>query len=223
MDRQIAQKFSQELNIEPTQIAREEWELIILGGLFESELGTNIVFRGGTALRLAYNSPRFSEDLDFSILKDTSPNKFQNIIQRITDRFSQIKITDLASKYYTHLAELRIKEDWLNDAFHIKIEVSRRKDYKKGAGYELILLASPVTNVQTLGNVSTLEQIFKEKLAAIQSRKLGRDLFDLWFISQKLKKDVDFSKYNFTKKQLKYELSRFLPKNYWDFFEKLGR
>lgn len=223
MERQIAQRFSQELNIEPTQIAREEWELIILKGLFELSIGNDLIFRGGTALRLVYNSPRFSEDLDFSILKDISSDKFRKIIQTIIDRFPQIKITDLASKYYTHLAEVKIKEDWLKDAFYIKIEISRRKDYKKGKGYELILLTSPVTNIQTLGNVSTLEQVFKEKISAIQSRKLARDLFDLWFISQKLKKDIDLSEYNFTKKQLKYELHRFLPKNYWDFFERLGK
>lgn len=223
MDRQIAQRLSQELSIEPTQIAQEEWELIILKGFFESEIGNNLIFRGGTALRLAYNSPRFSEDLDFSILKDISSDKFKKITQTIIDRFPQIKITDVASKYYTHLAELKIKEDWLKDAFYIKVEISRRKDYKKGKGYELILLASPTTNIQTLGNVSTLEQIFKEKMSAIKSRKLARDFFDFWFINQKLKKDMDFSKYNFTKKQLKYELHRFLPKNYWDFFEKFGK
>src|SRR3989338_1462264 len=68
MDRETALKLSKEFKVHYLQLLREEWEMVILKRLFESALGKNLVFKGGTALRLAYNSPRFSEDLDFSIL-----------------------------------------------------------------------------------------------------------------------------------------------------------
>ena len=66
MNKQLADNLQKSLNISQEQIVREEYEMIILKQLFESELGRLFVFKGGTALRLAYGSPRFSEDLDFS-------------------------------------------------------------------------------------------------------------------------------------------------------------
>jgi predicted nucleotidyltransferase component of viral defense system len=49
---------------------REYWEMLILKELTESLLGEKLVFIGGTALRLVYNSPRFSDDLDFYLKKE---------------------------------------------------------------------------------------------------------------------------------------------------------
>lgn len=58
------------MGIDRTQVVREYWELIILKGFYESPQGRYLIFKGGTALRLAYGFPRFSEDLDFSLTKD---------------------------------------------------------------------------------------------------------------------------------------------------------
>jgi predicted nucleotidyltransferase component of viral defense system len=65
MDKNLAEQFSKELKININQIVREYWEMLILKELAESPLGEKLVFIGGTALCLAYNSPRFSDDLGF--------------------------------------------------------------------------------------------------------------------------------------------------------------
>jgi predicted nucleotidyltransferase component of viral defense system len=70
MEQSIAEQKGRELGIDRTQVVREHWELIILRGLYESPQGRYLIFKGGTALRLAYDSSRFSEDLDFSLTKD---------------------------------------------------------------------------------------------------------------------------------------------------------
>ena len=70
MDLIAAQTLSQKLQISLEQVVREEYEILLLKEIFESEFGANLVFKGGTALRLVYNSPRFSEDLDFTLIKD---------------------------------------------------------------------------------------------------------------------------------------------------------
>lgn len=41
-------------------------DLTTIQKTYEKEESSNILFKGGTALKIVYGSPRFSEDLDFS-------------------------------------------------------------------------------------------------------------------------------------------------------------
>jgi len=54
MEQLFAERLARELKIDVTQVAREYWEVILLNRLFEAEGGEKLVFKGGTALRLAY-------------------------------------------------------------------------------------------------------------------------------------------------------------------------
>src|SRR3989338_4633161 len=47
-------------------IRREYIQHLFLSYFYQDKDAFKILFKGGTALRLIYNSPRFSEDLDFS-------------------------------------------------------------------------------------------------------------------------------------------------------------
>lgn len=59
MEQQLAQRLAGELGVHVTQVVREYWEVTFLDALLSGEHGKNLVFRGGTALRLAYGSPRW--------------------------------------------------------------------------------------------------------------------------------------------------------------------
>lgn len=48
-------------------VIREYFQHLFLSQLYKLEGTENLLFKGGTALRMIYGSPRFSEDLDFSI------------------------------------------------------------------------------------------------------------------------------------------------------------
>lgn len=57
---------------DPTQalnLLREYLQALVLRSLHESEAFRPLAFVGGTALRFLYNLPRFSEDLDFSLVQ----------------------------------------------------------------------------------------------------------------------------------------------------------
>lgn len=54
---------------DPYEALREILQEIILYALSDAGFFTHAVFYGGTALRILYGLPRFSEDLDFSLLK----------------------------------------------------------------------------------------------------------------------------------------------------------
>ena len=79
MEQQLAQGSAGGLGVHGTQVVREYWEVTFLDALLSGEHGKNLVFRGGTALRLAYRSPRFSEDLDFLLLEDSLSGKLEEL------------------------------------------------------------------------------------------------------------------------------------------------
>jgi len=162
MNKQLADNLQKSLNISEEQIVLEEYEMIILKQLFESELGRLFVFKGGKALRLAYGSPRFSEDLDFSVLEDFSKKKLDRLLKGIASQNDALKIMDLTQKYYTYFGLLRIKEGFMDQAFSIKFEASIRPvNLKKDIDYNLLALNSRVNNLTVLAQVESLQQIKK--------------------------------------------------------------
>lgn len=219
MERDIAENQAKNLRIDVTQVVREYWETVILKGLFDSPEGKFLIFKGGTALRLVYNSPRFSEDLDFSLTADKLKVEFSPLIKKIVSLYPEFTITDLEEKYYTYLGEIKIIEDYLPSPFRVKIEISKRreKDYKS----ELAIISSPVSTVQCLGRVATIEQLYKDKLACIKERAKPKDIFDMWYICQKLKKPYKPEAILTPKRELIRELRKYLPKDFWPIIERL--
>ncbi len=72
LDQDLILNLARKNQIAPEHIAREIYEILILRHLSQSPLLDSLIFKGGTALRLAYHSPRFSEDLDFSLIREIS-------------------------------------------------------------------------------------------------------------------------------------------------------
>lgn len=219
MERDIAENQAKNLRIDVTQVVREYWETVILKGLFDSPEGKFLIFKGGTALRLVYNSPRFSEDLDFSLTADKLKVEFSPLIKKIVSLYPEFTITDLEEKYYTYLGEIKIIEDYLPSPFRVKIEISKRRE--KGYKSELAIISSPVSTVQCLGRVATIEQLYKDKLACIKERAKPKDIFDMWYICQKLKKPYKPEAILTPKRELIRELRKYLPKDFWPIIERL--
>lgn len=210
MNKQYADILQKNLGISQEQIVREEYEMIILKSVFESELGKSLVFKGGTALRLAYGSPRFSEDLDFSVVGEFDIKGFDTLMKSIVNQHNSIKLIETKQKYFTYFALFKIKEDFISQAFPIKFEVSIRSvNLKKNKDYSLLVLSSKVTNLTTLAQVANLEWIEQEKISINPLRI--RDIFDLWFIKQKLGKTTTINFQDWDVKIVKRELYKFLP------------
>ena len=213
MEQLVAEQKARELRIDVTQVVREFWELILLKGLYDSPYGRDLIFKGGTGLRLAYGSPRFSEGLDFSLIHDRLKRKFRGWVGKIIAPFPELTLTDLEEKRYTYLAEIKITQGYLPFPFRVKIEISRRemKDYQ----WKLQLLSSPVSTAQVLGQVGVLEQIYRDKISCLKDRAKPKDLFDLWYISQKLKVPYTPPPTTMKKKDLIRDLRKYLPKDFW--------
>lgn len=215
----MAERLALELKIDATQVVREYWEVVLLNRLFESPWSRDLLFKGGTALRLAYGSPRFSEVLDFSLFKNNLGGTFKETASGLVKPFAVADITDLVAKRWTYLCEIRITEEYLTQPFRIKLEVSRRQ--APGYRSELRLITSPTTPIQALCRVATLEQLFQDKQDCIMDRAAPKDIFDLWFISQKMGIRYKPPDTKTTPRELKRELAKYLPSDYQRVIEDL--
>ncbi len=104
MDAKKALELAGDIKTYPENVVREEYEMVFLKALLESKYGKNLVFKGGTALRLVYNSMRFSEDLDFSLIGEISWRGVQKILEERASDFEPIKIKEMREKYFTYFA-----------------------------------------------------------------------------------------------------------------------
>ena len=210
MDKKLAQELQKTLKISLVQIVREEYEMILLNSIFDSSFSNKLVFRGGTALRLAYGSPRYSDDLDFTQITEIKEKDFQEWCRKIAQATPNLELIEALKKYYTLFAKFRVKDAVLSQEIGIKVEISVRKEtWEKGKDYTLGNLISEVTPITVMAQVVSLEWIKKEKLTISPPRI--RDIFDLWFIGQALKKPVEIDFSQFKIGLVKRELHRLLP------------
>ena len=210
MIKEIAEELKNSLGISHEQLVREEYEMIILKKLYGSDQGKSFVFKGGTALRLAYGSQRFSEDLDFTVVNEFSKDKMNILFKDLEKRHEALHLIEILQKRYTFFGLFKVKEYFMKQAFSIKFEAScRPTDYKEGKDYSLKILSSPVTNLSALALVDNIENIKKDKETIIPARP--RDVFDLWFIGNKQGKDIELSLGQFDRNTLIGGLLKNLP------------
>lgn len=208
-------QFKKELKISEDKIVREEVEMIFLNELAENELSTKVAFYGGTALRLVYNSPRFSEDIDLIELKKIDFNKFSKFIKGLAERQGWI-LSDLKNKRKTIFALFKIRDKNLKHPFFLKIEIYK-PDQKINLATKLNLIKSPISVLSPLLLTVTLEELKRLKEAAIADRKKARDIFDLWYISQSLRINFTLPPLTpkFKEREFRNELQVFLPPKYY--------
>ena len=216
MDQNLAESLGARLKIAVEQVVREEFELSLLKSLFESGIGKALVFKGGTALRLAFGSPRFSDDLDFSVSSAVPEAAFRTAARAALKGLPEATLVEALAKRYTLFALYRFDVPYIARPFSIKVEVSTREESRCQAGEsELRLLSSEITNLTVLARVATLERALEDKKAAFAARRQPRDLYDLWFISQKLGLPFKADLAGSDPRIVRRELRKYLPRTHW--------
>ena len=134
----------------------------------DPELASSLAFKGGTALMLFHDLPRFSVDLDFNLTENSNEEVASAKLRAILVKHGTIR--DEARKRYGMLLVLNYEDDGRN----LKVEVSNRSYPDE---YEL----RDYLGVSM--NVMRLEYMFTHKLMALLDRNAltNRDVFDCWF------------------------------------------
>jgi len=159
--------------------------------IFSNEfLSNELVFRGGTALhKLILPRPyRYSEDLDFV---RTSAGGVGNIMKELTELGQQTgynvntKIGMYPKVFWKTSAQT-------GRSINIKIEINT---YERASALPITKIPFKIQSEWFAGNVEVnifkIEEIAATKLRALYQRAKGRDLFDLWLISNLNYIDVD--------------------------------
>jgi len=157
-------------------IQQEIFEIEALTWLKNKGFLRNMIFGGGTMLRLCYDLRRYSADLDFWIYRiDKIDEFFINLKEAFRKDYD---LTDAENKYYTLLFEIK------KAPYPRKLKIEIRKENKESDFQEKIAY-SPYSNQQVLLKSFTLEQMMKNKIEALLDRKEIRDVFDIEFLTRK--------------------------------------
>jgi len=187
----ITKEFLKELAIklqtsEPN-IAREYCQHLFLSYFYRKPKSEKVLFKGGTALRIIFKSPRFSEDLDFSAI-DEGAITVMDINELVDSVLESIeregikceKILNPGTQGETtggYFAVIKMK--MLEFDSEIRLQISFRSPDEAIGNTTLIhndFIAPYV--------ISYLAEsiLVSEKIQAMLERKKPRDFFDLYFI-----------------------------------------
>jgi uncharacterized protein len=199
--KEIQQK-AREAGVRDQQIEKDYVLSWILRGIaWHEELKQAIVFKGGTVLKKVYfEDYRYSEDLDFTLLESSITK--EQIFEWFGEIFEYVK------------EEANIPLEIIDDNEHedgginfyigyvgplggqgsnkrIKIDVSRSEKLE----FEPVLLPvfvgySDIEEHQLL--CYRLEEVLIEKLRSVMQRMQARDFYDIWYLLEQHKMEIEF-------------------------------
>jgi predicted nucleotidyltransferase component of viral defense system len=172
---------------------REQLQRIILTALHEAGAFRRIAFVGGTCLRIVYGLPRYSEDLDFSLI-DCSGYDFVSFLKKVETKLNAIGFEHtikVNTKNIVHVAQIgfpqirsMVGENPMADAkLTIKVEV----DTNPPSGWQTVQHIQRSDFGLTALVSYDLASLFSGKLHALCCRKYtkGRDWYDLvWYLTR---------------------------------------
>ena len=174
---------------------RELLQILALKIMYDKNLFNNLVFTGGTALRILFNLRRFSEDLDFSLIQRKGYD-FETINANLTRGFNLYGLdmqTKVRIERTVHSTLLKfsglLKELGFStlDRQQLSIKIEIDTNPPRGGRIENTLI-----NKLYLFNIThfDLSSMYATKLHACFYRGFtkGRDIYDLiWYLGKRTK------------------------------------
>lgn len=164
-----------------------------------------IAFHGGTSLNMSWGSPRYSEDLDFLLSRDSVPD-LEDVMKKAAKRIEAAMLLDhpgvqidvrqktrpdarlqhfqIVASHPAYLERCMVKvEFWPVDADYLKRYESEFV-FPVRQGDIITRSSSPLP-------AATLKSAYADKLTAFATRPYlkWRDIFDIWWIDQQCKAD----------------------------------
>ncbi|MBP6915772.1 MAG: nucleotidyl transferase AbiEii/AbiGii toxin family protein [Smithellaceae bacterium] len=157
-------------------IKHEQFELEVLERLQSGRFLSDLIFGGGTMLRLCHGLARYSVVLDFWVTKDIDWKKFYGRMEKYLLQY--YKLADSANNRFTILLELKAPQ------YPRALKIEIRKEAKK-IKTESSIAFSPNSTVQVMMKTVALNEMMKSKIAAFLSRHEIRDAYDIEFLLKK--------------------------------------
>ncbi len=168
---------------------REYLQHLILRKIFELNLSSEMVFHGGTALRIIHGLDRFSEDLDFHVLNLDKMFDFEACVQKIDNELQlngysttiKLKTNKLVQSVFIKFSKLLFEANLsplLTENISIKFEIDTNPPSGFSIDKSMVNKYFPFSVIH-----HDKESFFAGKCHAVMQRRYtkGRDCFDLMF------------------------------------------
>ena len=183
IEKRQVQKLTERWQTTADNVIREYFQQLFLSYLYQEKGSDSLLFKGGTALRIIWQSPRFSEDLDFTGVNISIKGieaLMEGALARIEMEDIQTEIIESKGTSGGYLAIFRFKAG--EHKSNIQVEVSLR-DCKKRLG-TAVLVQSDLVMPYTLIHLNE-DILVSEKIRDCLTRGKARDFYDLYFILRK--------------------------------------
>ena len=202
-------------------VVREYVQCAFLGCLYRQRGSEHLLFKGGTALRLAYQSPRYSEDLDYTA-SDLTLAEAEGLVRKALGELRREGVDlSVSESKATSGGYLMVLEGAAGRfPSRILVNISLRSGKIKG---EAVLITNPLAPAYT-AYLLPEGRLAGEKIDALLSRKKPRDFFDVYFLARKgvARREMSERKESLKKetsrlenKKAAMELKSFLPQSFW--------
>jgi predicted nucleotidyltransferase component of viral defense system len=205
--KQLLQKYNNQSEQDYLNALKEIFQEIALLALWRAKFYERAAFYGGSALRILYGLDRFSEDLDFTLLKPDKNFNLASYNQAITDEMRgfgfDVKVETKNKNILSNIESAFIKADSKKQLLSIEapIDITARIHNMHTIKIKMEVDINPPpqfnTEVKTLLQpipffVKTLTQpdLFAGKIHALlcrpwQKRVKGRDWYDfVWYVAR---------------------------------------
>jgi predicted nucleotidyltransferase component of viral defense system len=176
--------------------AREHFLILLLSELSRHLSGRPFALKGGVCLRLFYQSPRLSEDMDLDIAQ-VPTSALRNIVEKVLTKHSFTVLLEShgqkivkwsASKQTPTTQRWKITLLVNNRLLNTKLEFSRRRGkipFVSGIPDQALLSHYKIMAFVT--QYYSVEEMITQKIAALghPTRQAARDLFDLYYLINK--------------------------------------
>lgn len=171
-------------------IIREYFQHIFLGELYKLPDAEKLLFKGGTALRIVYDSPRFSEDLDFSLFSVSGhevqlfvENLFLKTLAEIGKAGIKVKLGNRFGRTTGGYLSVATFQMFDYRPIDVEINISTRSDViVKG---EIDSIASDFVPAYTIIHLPQKDIVEEKVFGALLERKKPRDFYDLYFMMRR--------------------------------------
>lgn len=203
----MLEAYSCQTNDQRRDALREIIQEIALVGLYRTGFFTHSAFYGGTALRIFHGLERFSEDLDFSLVKSEKNFQLEDYLGAVRDELTawgfemtverkrktearQVQSAFIKGGTLVHFIKIAALDPPIpgvpsNEQLKVKLEIDT--DPPEHAHFETKYRLSPV---QYSVQLYDLPSLFAGKIHALLCRKWknrvkGRDYFDyVWYLQK---------------------------------------
>ncbi|PIU19495.1 MAG: hypothetical protein COT18_07200 [Elusimicrobia bacterium CG08_land_8_20_14_0_20_59_10] len=221
ISRSLIEDLSVKWQTQEFNVAREYAQHVLLSALYGADEDIKLVFKGGTALRLLRQSPRFSEDLDFTgWMKAFHSGRYVELAVKEASKagleFKTRESNETSGGWFA-LVEARV-HDW-----PVRVEWNISLRAGRAPLSETVLVSTPLWLPYSVRALPAAAMA-AEKLEALFRREKPRDFFDVYYLLRNRLgvTEIAAQKTGLIKcvrglnpKAVKNELKQFLPRSQW--------